>query len=284
MFDITPDDDGIATFIDRCNDAAAATRAPLNAGGAPGKAALVALQPHADDMALSVGGVLARVAANLVFLTIFGGSREFGAASPRESEDAELAQLLDAGHYYLDFPEHKSSEQLPDIDPIARVVQARVLAQKADAILLAPIAVARHPDHRVVQRIAEGLGCGVFWEDVAFWGIYASSVEDRTLFSLRSCPSIARFTLIAVDISSHIWSKAMMLGCYRSQSTEVWRPLRYAWAAAREIGAPFDYCERLFVCDDHVANVQRLLGSRLVRGRTIQYGASWVRTGWIGET
>lgn len=280
MFGVVPTDEGLVAFIEKCN-AAAAFRYSLNISQSNGPSPVV-LQPHPDDVALSIGGLLALIHANVTLLTVFGSSQLSGAKGQRAAEDAEFAGLLGADLRYLNFSERSSSSQMPEAGLIEPVVRANLWSEIESGLLIAPAAVSRHPDHRVVQQIAANLGSGVFWEDVAFWGIYGSSVDDRVLFSLRNNPALADFTLVAVDISCHLESKAMMLGCYRSQSLDVWRPLRYAWTAAREIDAPFQYCERLFVRDDCVVNLEHLVGASLVRAGTLLYGATKVRTGWMG--
>jgi len=278
----TPTDDGLAEFIKCCTSAATRTRKPLSVPIGQAQHQLLLLQPHPDDIALSVGGILARVLAQLAIITVYANGHNPEMAGCRRAEDAEFAQLLRADLLTLNLPENPSSSPVSNSDLVLHTMRAAT-RQFTGAILLAPASVARHPDHRVVQRVAADLGCGVFWEDVAFWGIYGSCVDDRVLLCERADLALDEFTLVAVDISRQIEAKAMMLGCYSSQSTDVWRPLRYAWTAAREIGAPFSYCERLFIHDRHIREVERVLGASISAAGSLRYGTTDVRTGWFTE-
>jgi LmbE family N-acetylglucosaminyl deacetylase len=285
MSTLLPDNDGLSSFI-RHWTRETAEHEPwcLHARSTITRGRIVqALQPHPDDVALSIGGFLARIEADISLLTIFCGGTHLDAVTQRSLEDQECANLLHAQYRCLEFAERASIDDPANIDSIGARVRSEVIVEDADKMLMAPAAVSRHPDHRVVQRLAIDLGCAVFWEDVAFWGIYGCSIDDRVLFSQRRELKLDEFTLVAVDISSQLEAKASMLSCYQSQSRDRWRPLRYGWTAARECGAPFDFCERLFVRDDRIPQFERLVGGVLVRAKSMLYGTSLLRTAWIAE-
>jgi LmbE family N-acetylglucosaminyl deacetylase len=281
----SPTDDGLAMFIESCQ-AATTKEASLHAHptlNSSGMQRIVALQPHPDDVALSVGGLLARSEANVTLLTVFGDSLNSEVAVQRAAEDARFAHIIGATHCNLRFLESASCSSMSNRAPIDEAVRKWLYEEQGRALLIAPAAVSRHPDHRMIQQLAMDLGCGVFWEDVAFWGIYGSSIDDRILFSCRNELPLAQYTLVAIDVSSQIEMKAIMLASYGSQSADTWRPLRYAWTAAREINAPFEFCERLLVHDEYLARVEQLVGGFLKSAGTLQYGTSKVRVAWIDK-
>src|ERR1700674_5617960 len=136
MFKTRPNDDGLLAFIDICS-AAAAHRAPLKITRVRNGPALVVLQPHPDDAALSIGGLLARLRRDVTLLTIFGGSRG-GIRDLRESEDFEFARLVNAHLCYLNYPESTSSGEMADAEPILRTVRARLPSRVKPVLLFAP--------------------------------------------------------------------------------------------------------------------------------------------------
>ncbi len=236
------------------------------------------LQPHADDAALSMAASLARMNASPTLITVFS---ESSTSETRKAEDAAFSRACGGTVVPLGFVEHVSGSTIsPSIVDRARTsVDAERPAQMETVV--APAAVSHHPDHRIVHLLARDIGCRIFWEDVAFWGIYASSVDDRIMFTERGEIDLRRHYLVAVDISSLLPVKAAMLRLYRSQSDAVWRPLRYAWTAARELHLPFDYCERFFVHFDAVAQFEALLDGQITFLRSVPYGNAALRAAYL---
>jgi LmbE family N-acetylglucosaminyl deacetylase len=272
-----PTDAELPAFIRQFRDPAPVR--PVGASSRTGTP-LVLLQPHPDDCALSIGGTLLKVGNPVSILTVFSVSATAALSAARQAEDRRFATVVGAEWRHLGGRERRSTsaEHTPAV--AAQIADAtRSLSVTGGGVLLAPAAVARHVDHRTVHQAARSLDAVAFWEDVAFWSIYGASVEDRVQFALRSPEWLADQVLVAVDITDSVRAKAALLACYRSQSDETWRPLRYAWAAARELGRQ-GYCERLFVPADLVAEQAPLLGLDVEPGPVLQYGTIPVRTAW----
>jgi LmbE family N-acetylglucosaminyl deacetylase len=263
-------------FVDQVQHLAVMTPAPARSRTG---AALTLLQPHSDDCALSVGGLLLQLANPLQLVTVFSTSSTAEATATRQAEDRHFAELIAAEWSHLGHEEHRSTGPARSDTDVEAIVEGAGARRVQDDVVLAPAGVARHVDHMAVHQAARAMGATVLWEDVAFWSIYGASVEDRVLFSLRSADWLAEQVLVAVDITESVQGKAALLACYGSQSDERWRPLRYAWAAARELGR-HGYCERLFMPDDEVEDRTAMLGLVVEPGPALQYGVVPVRTAW----
>jgi LmbE family N-acetylglucosaminyl deacetylase len=233
------------------------------------------LQPHPDDVALSMVASLARMKASPSIITVVSESAD---AETRRAEDTAFAQACGGAVFSLGFAEHVSRMAVPNeiTHEVRRSIDHRLSIETAP--LIAPAAISHHPDHRVVHVVAQEIGCRIFWEDVAFWGIYSSSIDDRVLFTRRGDIDLRTYSLVAVDVTPFIATKAAALRFYRSQSSDVWRPLRYAWTAARELGVPFEYCERFFVHMDAFGLFEDLFGGRLAEWGQFSYGDRMVAT------
>jgi LmbE family N-acetylglucosaminyl deacetylase len=277
---VEPTDTQLPAFIRQLHDRDALPPTPPRDRTAK---PLVLPQPHPDDCALSVGGTLLKVANPLSLVTVFSDSATAEVSMARQAEDQRCAGLLGAEWSHLGGRERASTSAIRGRAAVAQISGAiRGLAARG-AVLLAPAAVARHVDHLAVHQAARSLDAAVFWEDVAFWSIYGASVEDRVQFAMRSSDWLADQVLVAIDVTDAVQAKAVLLGCYRSQSHEAWRPLRYAWAAARELGRP-GYCERLFVRSDQIEGLAAALGLHAQPGPDLRYGTVPVRTAWATTT
>lgn len=244
----------------------------------PPDKSITVVQPHSDDAALSMFGALARMEAAPLIFTVFS---ESSASDIRRAEDAAFARVCGGAVVSLGHAEHASWTGLSD-ETTREVGQSLGLRLSGMTTpVLAPAAVSHHPDHRVTQVVAQEVGCRIFWEDVAFWGIYASSIDDRVLFTRRGDIDLRVHCLIAVDITSSLHLKAAALRLYGSQSSDVWRPLRYAWTAARELRVPFEYCERFFVHVDAVSLFEGLFRGRLKEARPFHYGDAVVAAAYL---
>jgi LmbE family N-acetylglucosaminyl deacetylase len=274
-----PTDDGMLSFIRQFQDA------PVPAG-LPRRAVdkslphIAALQPHPDDVALSIGGLLVQLANPLTVLTVYSDSLDPTTTAQRRKEDSDYVAALGASHRALGYRERQSASTPRPADVSADVAElVRDHLAERSSLAFAPAAVSRYVDHVAVHQTGRQLGCAVYWEDVAFWSIYAASIEDRILFSERNHAWLEGQVLVAVDISSSAKTKASLLRCYASQSEDRWRPLRYAWSAAREVGRS-GYCERIFVAAEQLEACDTLFGGTISRGPTICYGTSTVPTVW----
>ena len=232
MLELPFSDDRLVRFIEQCDTLGLRDSAPtLNPYTEI--ALVVALQPHPDDVALSIGGIVSALSQRVHLITLFSNSGDTQISKERIREDSDFAQLINGQYKHLDLHQGDHRENVPDPIQFARALKDNQVFGEQTQLLIGPASVSRHADHIFTQHVARSLACQVYWEDVAFWAIYGSSVEDRMLFSLRSSSPIFGYTLVAVDISQWMESKARMLRCYPSQSKELWRPLRYAWTAAR---------------------------------------------------
>jgi LmbE family N-acetylglucosaminyl deacetylase len=202
---------------------------------------LTLLQPHFDDAALSVGGIICACHRPVELMTIFS-----------DSDDAHVRRLEDA-KYCLRIAAHQTEIGCHQGSRSVHADSNIVLAENIDlpsisrALVMAPLGVGGHPDHAATRLLAENLGAAVFWEDVAFWGIYGSSIEDRQEFGIRHTEHPCDMILLVASIDDQIDEKIRGLRCYPSQSKEVWRVVRYSWAVAHEHGLPGGFAERLFV-------------------------------------
>lgn len=233
----------------------------------PGGRQIIALEPHADDVALSVGGTLLNLNRPVCVLTIFSRSHNFHPdlhcycngtpgliTNLREAESKAAAVLMGAEHVSLGISEAKWPLQPPDltrVDDLILMIRSKI-APYRDCELIAPACVSRHPDHVLTRLIAERLGCGWFWEDVDFYVNYARSVEDREYFlhrwSNRLVPEVQGIDHVLLE-------KLAIVLVYQSQyfpPTALAEVLRYNWAVAREshrhgqCGATVHFAERTY--------------------------------------
>jgi len=275
---VEPTDTDMSAFVSQFREPGEPPSPPGRDHGSP---ALRLLQPHPDDCALSIGGLLARVANPLRVITVYSEAATPAESLNRTAEDRRFADAIGATWHGLGHRERTSLSAPRASDEVEALITELAGLPEAGGLLLAPAGVARHVDHIAVHDAARRLSAAVFWEDVAFWSIYAASVEDRVLFSIRNADWLPHYVLVAVDILGSVRHKAALVACYRSQSVEFWRPLRYGWAAAGELGRG-GYCERLFVRCDRVDQVAGALGLEMevVDGPPLQYGTVTVRTAW----
>ena len=153
---------------------------------------VVAVSPHLDDAAFSVGGTLAVLADaghEVIVVTCFTasvpGPTGFALACQldkglpagvdymalRRDEDAAAMAVLGAAPMHLDLPEapHRGYTSAPDLfagvhdgDDVWRSVRER-LADVPGDLWLAPQALGAHVDHLQVLRAVAGTGRPVLW-------------------------------------------------------------------------------------------------------------------------
>ncbi len=208
----------------------------------PEPGALLVLSPHADDAALSVGGLLLRVGRRsaIQLLTLFGRSnylRSSGCENDwrlvserRKREDTAFARRIGAHLDYLDFPEaslrlgYSLAKVFVDAEK-ARLSVPRDLMKKVTpvverarpALILSPLGLGGHRDHLIARNLARTIGrrqdlTVMYYEDLP----YAAAVPERELLShVRSFDSNLRPTLVSVE--EELRSKLDNLTLYRSQ-------------------------------------------------------------------
>lgn len=221
-----------------------------------------AIQSHYDDFALSASGTVLRVASNLNLFTTHAQSAQ---EEQRRLEDANIDLLISTKHHDASNPERSGDFVTPE-------------TWMPTDLVIGPAGVGRNPDHLATSQFAERSGALMFWEDVAFWGIYAQSVDDRLLFSLMRRDWLNDKLLFALSIDIAASMKAWLLSNYPTQSNDVWRVMRYAWSAAREIDAAATFVERFFVPRDQANHVSHLLGLRLETRGEVRYGTFGIET------
>ena len=153
---------------------------------------VLAVSPHLDDAAFSVGGTLARLADtghDVTVATCFTRSvpdpRGFALACQtdkglgpevdymalRRAEDRAAMAVLDVDALHLDLPEapHRGYDSAAELfagmrrdDDVWRELAALLLDRRAD-LLLGPQGLGGHVDHLQVLRVVSGLGRPVLW-------------------------------------------------------------------------------------------------------------------------
>ena len=224
------------------------------------------LSPHPDDIAYSIGGLvaLAKGVAELSMLTVFPRSawalpadlRSQGpdAISPvRAAEDRTFGARHGMAYHPLDFGDsscHGYDEDGemaadPADDPRAERVcdtlHARVRALSPD-LVLAPASIGGHVDHRIVTEAARRLdGVGVaFYEDLPYAAWQMLGAIERSLTGAGLSP----FAL--VDIGNVIDEKIAGMWVYETQ-TSAGTVSEMLLHAARLGGGGLRYAERIWL-------------------------------------
>jgi LmbE family N-acetylglucosaminyl deacetylase len=200
------------------------------------------LSPHADDIAYSIGGLVAghARAARFTLLTVFGSSgwalqrslRRQGkeaVTAARRQEDRAYCDRHGISHASLDLPdsyvmgydEARELSVAPQDDPrtsdVARVVREFATRVQAD-LLLAPCALGGHVDHAIVHQAAQAAQAAtgaelLFYEDIPYSaGLALDQIET----------SLAERGLRAwgcVDIGAHLGEKCSGMWMYPSQTS-----------------------------------------------------------------
>jgi LmbE family N-acetylglucosaminyl deacetylase len=211
------------------------------------------VSPHYDDVALSCGGLVARLASfgeRVRVVTVFGGAppdelspfAQFqhdrwgtgdAAVDRRRAEDARAMAILGAGYAWLDFPDaiyrgdlYLSDEQLfgsvnPTDLPLAAAVVAAIVAE-ADAAeqVYLPLAVGGHVDHRICRDAWHdliGRGVGVrFYEDFPYAADAGAVDAALRGSSLLLAPELA-------DVSDFLERRLAAVAAYASQLPTIFR-------------------------------------------------------------
>jgi LmbE family N-acetylglucosaminyl deacetylase len=236
------------------------------------------IQPHADDACLSASGVLRVLRPTGTIFTTHPPAANSEHSAVRRSEDEQFAAATGMRLHYVGLVDGECQTDDAtnrDARRISEAIRSKISSRSKFSIL-APMGISRHRDHHAAHRAAKELQGVAFWEDTAFWGIYAQSIDDRVLTSCTS--ELSHYALVAVGIDSVIQEKAAMLAFYGSQSTEIWRPLRFARTASLEIDAKSHYVERFFVENKFVQEWASYWSLKLAELGTTRYGLHTLRT------
>lgn len=196
------------------------------------------LSPHPDDIAYSIGGLVARAAAaaEMAMLTVFSRSawalppelRAAGSAAisaVRMAEDRAFCASHGVAHHALDFGDSSlegydeaaemASSAADDArsEPVFEAIRERVRALAPD-LVLTPAAIGGHIDHRIVLAAARRLD-GVeraYYEDIPY-------AAWQTLRDMELALTGAGLTpLRAFDIAPVLDDKIAGMWVYRSQT------------------------------------------------------------------
>lgn len=226
---------------------------------------ILLISPHADDVAYSIGGLVARLApvADLSLLTVFSRS---GWALPvelrRQGVDAVTRARQEEDRVYcarygiglsdlalddsfvagLDEREELSFDPAHDlrtrgaVDAIADFARAH-----APDLVLAPAAIGGHVDHRIAHEAARAIA-GVetlYYEDIPY-------SADRSLVELdRAMAAQGLRPALFVDIGEFVEHKADAMWDYRSQVCAA-AITEMIFHARRIAGGAVSHAERLW--------------------------------------
>lgn len=197
------------------------------------------LSPHADDVAYSIGGIVAHLSGRtkIQLTTVFGRS---GWALPqalrrhsvdaisamREREDRaycerrriDYALLPCPDSFVMGYDEAKELSVAPDDDPrTANVVKliGNSAARLQPDLVLAPCGLGGHVDHQIVRAAAEALGQVdvLYYEDVPYSARLPLAVLNRQLTGQGLAPAVT------IDIESVLEAKRDDMWGYRSQTS-----------------------------------------------------------------
>ena len=201
----------------------------------------IAFAPHADDLALSIGGLLRTVAWTTTDVLVFGRSAwavgpELRAAGEdfvtriRLDEERQYCQRVGIHLIDLAFPDaslrgYDAESELtadPFNDPLRGALTSRIadlLAEREGRGVLCPLAVGAHIDH-VLTRDAVLASVG---EDVPVF-LY-EDLPYATMLGTQACEDVARsispaLSAVDVPIDQVIAQKINDLSLYRSQLTK----------------------------------------------------------------
>jgi len=205
----------------------------------------IILSPHADDAALSLGGILCKrmLEEPITLVTIFGRSnylRESAFQSnweivtaTRKYEDFAFTNSLGIKLRYLDFPEaslrlgssfdkifskkiHTEDQFPPDLVMIIR----EIIDNERPKFLFVPLGLGLHRDHLIVNRLSRELASHgapivIYYEDLP----YAAHVSENEILQhvLSVCPTL---TPVYVPIDHELSGKVTNLMFYQSQIGE----------------------------------------------------------------
>ena len=203
-------------------------------------ARILLLSPHADDIAYSVGGIVALLCtrAEIQLMTVFGRSgwtcsQVSGEMSPdtvstlREREDRAYCERRGITYASFSYPDsftmgYDDATELnsaPDHDPRAPEIMERIgdfVARHAPQVVLAPCGVGGRVDHQIVRTAAHALDDVdvFFYEDIPYSADLSLTALNRQLADEDLAPAMT------IDIESVVRAKCDDMWSYRSQTTK----------------------------------------------------------------
>ena len=203
-------------------------------------ARILLLSPHADDIAYSVGGIVALLCARaeIQLITVFGRSgwtcsqalseMSVDAISAlRESEDRAYCERRRIDYAPFGYPDsftmgYDDATELTsatDHDPRTADIVERIgdfVARHAPQVVLAPCGLGGHVDHRIVLAAARALDEAdvFFYEDIPYSADLSVAALNRQLAVENLAPAMT------IDIESVLQDKCDDMWIYRSQTTK----------------------------------------------------------------
>ncbi len=200
---------------------------------------ILLLSPHADDVAYSIGGIVARLSkhADMSLMTVFG--RSGWAFEPRlrqESVDAVSAQREQEDRAYCErrqldysilrcpdsfvmgYDEAKEVSVAPREDPrtadIVKLIGDSV-ARLVPDVVIAPCGVGGHIDHQIVRAATEALHRVdiLYYEDIPYSATLQLTELEKELAVQGLTPAMT------VDIEIVLRTKCEDMWGYRSQTS-----------------------------------------------------------------
>ncbi|MEM5331736.1 PIG-L family deacetylase [Paraburkholderia sp. JHI2823] len=226
---------------------------------------ILLLSPHPDDVAYSIGGIVAQlcVQADLLLMTVFGRS---GWACPqtlsrasanavaimRQQEDLAYCErrrmnytgLACPDSFLMGYDEVKELSAAAADDPrtadIVKLIGESV-ARLAPHFLLAPCGVGGHVDHRIVRIATDALDRVevLYYEDVPYSASLPLAELDRQLTAQGLVPALT------ADIEIVLEGKCEDMWSYLSQ-TGAWTVAEMLRHASRVGAGNARYAERLW--------------------------------------
>lgn len=228
---------------------------------------LLLIEPHCDDVALSFAGTLLKWSRPLIVVTLFNLSRTKDDKLPvsknldnekiselrRAENECALGLGLGAQCLFLNEWEEPWPWGPPDDTRVKHLAERlSSVVDLTDVEIAAPFAFSGHPDHYLARRVAETLGCNLFWEDIGFYREYSRCLEDREYGWGRWGGD---YEELVSSIDGFALQKMALLTTYQSQMyppANMMSVLRYHWAVARQadrrsVGRPpSTFAERLY--------------------------------------
>ncbi|MQT26198.1 PIG-L deacetylase family protein [Pseudomonas helleri] len=226
---------------------------------------ILLLSPHSDDIAYSIGGIVARLSqrADLRLMTIFGHSgwvlprvtceqSADAISAERELEDREYCVRRSIDYDLLHCPDsfvmgydtatelRFSATEDPRTESVVDLIRNAVTCWVPE-VVLAPCGIGGHVDHQIVRVAADALDRVqvLYYEDVPYSANLPLPELERQLAVQGLIPAMT------TDIESALESKCEDMWGYRSQtsSTTVVQMLLHA----RRVGTGTSrYAERLW--------------------------------------
>lgn len=231
------------------------------------------LSPHFDDVALSCGGTVARLAAagaSVGIVTVFGGDPppdmpltpyaaehlpQWGVRSVAEAfatrrmEDAAATATLGASLHTLPFVDgafrgdhYRSWDKLrarlhPAEAALPRRIADALLASGlvgSETLITGPLAIGWHVDHQAVFAAMHDLAKHGY--RIRGYEDYPYAADEADYAARMAAPELARATPEIIEITSWLETKIRALACYPSQLPSLFRDTPMA-EAVRVYGA-----------------------------------------------